>query len=219
MRMRWDFRRRPKLATPLTMCDGRAVNFFEAVAASDAEPPPERARPVWLQQEGVIPSIVGVAQILARTEEAAVAVSGIWCYPNGFEFGIEVMLRTPDRRGRLMSLLHSHMLEPGEPLPAQFLRLGVQFADGSKVTNLPGRPFPWREEAPSGPIMFGGSGGGGGGDRRYHFQQWIWPLPPPGPVTFVCEWPHFRISQAETTIDAQLILDAAARAVPLWPEP
>jgi hypothetical protein len=76
-------------------------------------------------------------------------------------------------------------------LPAEFLRLGVQFADGSVATHLDRSPF-----------------------RRPD----AWPLPPPGPVGFICQWPAQGIAESRVEIDARLILAAAARAVDLWTE-
>jgi hypothetical protein len=43
-------------------------------------------------------------------------------------------------------------------------------------------------------------------------------LPPTGPVAFVGEWPGYGISESRVEVDGRLILDAAARAVRLWPE-
>jgi len=45
-----------------------------------------------------------------------------------------------------------------------------------------------------------------------------WPLPPAGPLEFVCEWPAFGIAESRAGIDARLILDAARHSVRLWPE-
>jgi hypothetical protein len=58
--------------------------------------------------------------------------------------------------------------------------------------------------------------GGGGGGRRYDMTYWVWPLPPAGPVTFVCEWPAQAITESRADIDAQLIRGAAEHAVPFW---
>jgi hypothetical protein len=95
-----------------------------------------------------------------------------------------------------------------EGIPPELLRLGVQFSDGRKATNVGGRLF--GHGRPSGPLMFGGGGGGGGG--RWNQHQWVWPLPPPGPMRIVCEWPAADIPLTTTEFDAQLVLDAATRA-------
>ena len=41
---------------------------------------------------------------------------------------------------------------------------------------------------------------------------------PPGPLAFVCEWPARGIPETRAEIDAGLVLAAAARAVPIWPD-
>jgi hypothetical protein len=196
------------------------MGFFDSIAMAfgDDEPHPEPVRPVWVKQENVLPRIVALEQILAHTDDAAIALMGLWCYPNGFDFGIDVVLRKADRRGRLLSAMHMHhMLEPGDPVPPEVLRIGLQFSDGTKLTNLPQASKPWPRGGPDGPIML--PGGRGGSDHAYSLQFWVWPLPPPGPMTIVCEWPHFHIGQTEAIIDAQVVLDAAARSVPFWPNP
>jgi hypothetical protein len=38
-----------------------------------------------------------------------------------------------------------------------------------------------------------------------------------GPLAFVCEWPARDIPESRVEIDAGLVLEAAARAVPIWP--
>ena len=58
----------------------------------------------------------------------------------------------------------------------------------------------------------GGGGGGGGGGGSWRQSQWVWPLPPPGAVTLVCEWPAMDIPLTRRELDAQTILDAAKRA-------
>ena len=49
-------------------------------------------------------------------------------------------------------------------------------------------------------------------------RRWMWPLPPAGPLDFVCEWLAFGIAESRAGIDARLILDTARRSVRLWPE-
>jgi hypothetical protein len=40
----------------------------------------------------------------------------------------------------------------------------------------------------------------------------MWPLPPDGPLSFVCEWPVAGVELTRTEIDAALIIAAASRA-------
>ncbi len=48
--------------------------------------------------------------------------------------------------------------------------------------------------------------------------MWLWPLPPPGPLTFVCAWPAEGVEETHAQIDGAEILAASARAVELWPD-
>jgi hypothetical protein len=91
----------------------------------------------------------------------------------------------------------------------------IGFADGRKASNLGRRPFTDGEE-PAPPVLT--QGGGGGGGQIWDMEQWVWPLPPPGPLAFVCEWPARGIVESRTEIDARSILQAAERAVTLWPD-
>lgn len=94
-------------------------------------------------------------------------------------------------------------------IPPEMLRLGLRFADGSKATNTGGL-HPHHRQPPDGPVMHAGGGGGGGGS--WHQTHWVWPLPPPGPVVVVCEWPALDIPLTNTELDADVILAAAQRA-------
>lgn len=48
-------------------------------------------------------------------------------------------------------------------------------------------------------------------------HYWVWPLPPPGPIDFVCGWPAMGIGATQVALDAGPIRDAATRSVELWP--
>ncbi|MFG1650624.1 hypothetical protein ACGFIE_11885 [Micromonospora sp. NPDC049275] len=193
------------------------MGFFERqVAASEVEPEPIREpRPAWMKPEAVIPGVVAESHVLVHTDRVAVAISGLLAYPAGFEFSVTAVLRTPDRR---VDLMHHHRVGywAGQPVPADFLRVGVQFADGSTVTNMDRRsPTPLDAEPP-GRLLFPGNAESDA--RRHEAHYWVWPLPPSGPVTFVCEWPAYDMPESRLEVDGQVILDAAARAVRLWPD-
>jgi hypothetical protein len=156
--------------------------------------------------------------LLARSDQAAVYVDYVDAYPEGFELEIRASTSVayhelaregdgsgPDPFGRHWPMVD----ERRDVLPRQLLRVGVQFADGRTATNISGHDRPV-----GGPIMdaLRGAGRGGGGESRFHQGYWISPLPPPGPVAVVCEWPVLGIPVARQEIDAQLILDAAEKA-------
>jgi hypothetical protein len=191
------------------------MSFFDDVPAPEPEP---RIHHPWDLPQAELPGNVQTSTIqLGRTERAAVAVTGISAYSAGFEIFLTARFR-PER------VLASAEQRPGAAL-ARFedprmirrsLRFGLQLADGRKVIGQHGGPGPDDDTAPDGPIlrMFAG----GGGPRSLISRWWAWPLPPAGPLEFVCEWSAVEIPETRASIDAQLILDAAGAAVRLWSE-
>ena len=193
--------------------------FFEAPPS----PWPEQAEPVnpppWTGRPQGPPLGMTVSELLlARSEQAAVYVEYIDAFPAGFELEIRAITSVayhalgregdgsgPDVFGRHWPIVG----ERRDVLPPQLLRIGVQFADGRTATNIGGHDRPV-----GGPVMspLRGGGRGGGGESRFHQGYWIAPLPPPGAVGLVCEWPAVGIPVARQEIDAQLIRDAAERA-------
>ncbi|GLW30293.1 hypothetical protein Areg01_32330 [Actinoplanes regularis] len=191
------------------------VSFFDRVPPPPARPaPPERPRPKWIKPETEVGGVVAAELLLAGSDRAVIGLRGITAYTNGFDVNLVAVLRQEDRDGRYFHL-GFHRESPNEPPAPEFLRIGVQFADGGVATNLNEYALFDPMEEPAGPILTHDSGGGGG--RRYEMRYWVWPLPPPGPVTFVCEWPAFGIPEARAEMDGQVIRDAAARAVVAWP--
>jgi hypothetical protein len=62
----------------------------------------------------------------------------------------------------------------------------------------------------------GGEGGRLGRGAYWDLELAVQPLPPPGPLAFVCAWPGRGVPESRVEIDAGLILDAAAAAVPFF---
>jgi len=193
------------------------MGFFDDRPLPPPPPePPRRPRPVWERPEAAIGGVAPGELLLARSDDAAVAVSGFRAYPNGFEMTLSVLLRREDRwgHGRVFHHLHERP-EPDAELPAEFLRFGVLFADGTSATNLGERHLP-PEARVTAPLLM--QQGGGGGGRRFDLRFWVWPLPPAGPMTLVVEWPWKGIAESRAEIDTQPIRDAAARTIQVFPE-
>jgi len=142
------------------------------------------------------------AVVLARTEAVALAVIGVWAFRAGFEFWVTARFH------------HGQPPASGDMAPQELARIGVQFVDGRKAASFGGGPALGREAEPGVVLM---PVGFGGGLRYRNWSYWVWPLPPAGPVTFVCEWAAADIAETRAGLDAQLILDAAGQSVPLWP--
>ena len=67
---------------------------------------------------------------------------------------------------------------------------------------LPGGPGPDPGAEPGGPILWPFMAGGG--PRSAFWRWWAWPLPPAGPLEFVCEWPALGIPESEP-VNARLL--------------
>jgi len=187
------------------------MGFFDDLPAP--EPAPPRRHHPWEPPETELPGIVPIDTVLlGRTDQVAVAVTGL----SAFSAGIEIFLTARIRPSA------GH---PGEHLPGgprdlaasrRSFRFGLQFSDGGKAAGSPGGRRTDHDSEPAGPVLYPFAGGGG--PHSFVSRWWTWPLPPAGPLEFVCEWPAFGIAESRAGIDAQLILDAARRSVRLWPE-
>lgn len=191
------------------------MSFFEP---PPPPPEPEHPRqPLWLgPRENELGVPVPLAVVLARTNDVAVAVLGLTAFSTGFE--IHATLRTREQLDNFHEVLmmnrptrHRAELEP------ELFRFGVEFSDGRKATNL-GHPFhkEQQDESPGEPVLMPRSGGGGG--KSWEMNWWVWPLPPPGALALVCEWPAHGIELTRYELDGATVIDAASTVETLWPE-
>jgi hypothetical protein len=175
----------------------------------DLPPPPAEDEPVpegraWRLPALELPQAAASGLLLAQTDEVALAITAIWAYRQGFEFWLKAQFR--DRNPRL----DGPDLAPYD----ESLHLAVQFADGRRVMDA--GPFPGHAGDEAAGLTLG-PGGFGGGPRHQDRSYWVWPLPPPGPVTFACRWADRGIPESRVEVDSQLIRDAAAHSIQLWP--
>jgi hypothetical protein len=152
----------------------------------------------------MVPGVVPVELLLARTDTHAVLVDNLLVYSTGFDFDLAVRRRPGQPRQ------HRHR---GERFWGEGLRLEVRFADGRSADNDPRRwPRTSGGQTPDPPLLYQSTVGADGG------HVWLWGLPPPGPLTFACQWPAGQIPPSQAELDAGLVLEAAARARNLWPD-
>jgi hypothetical protein len=141
---------------------------------------------------------------LGRSEQTAIAITGMSAYSNGFEIFVTRLIR-PETPG------FDEDPVPGAPrgmlAERQSFQISLQLSDGRTVTS--GRP-PVDAE-PTGPILR--SCGGGGTSHCLIARWWAWPLPPSGPLEFICQ---LGTGETRVGVDAQLILDAAQHSVRVW---
>jgi len=175
-------------------------------------PPPQprlqrRVPRPWDPPETEFPAIVPISTLhFDRSEQTAIAITGLSAYTNGFEIFVTRLIR-PDAPG------FDEDPAPGAPrgilAERQYFQISLRLSDGRLITS--GRP---RGDAePRQPILR--SRGGGGTSHYLLARWWAWPLPPSGPLEFICQ---LGTNETRVGIDAQLILDAAQRSVRVWPE-
>jgi hypothetical protein len=162
----------------------------------------------------VLPGVVGMEMVLARNARAVVFVGGLTVYPEGFEFEVRVLAADGEWLDPSLNGVYQRRGGPQENNYEDMLRFGVEFSDGRRASNVGGRAR--REGEPESPVLQGrgGSGSTSSWDQRF----WLWPLPPTGRLGFVCEWPAAGIELTRVDIDAQPLIDAAARAQHVFPD-
>jgi len=191
-------------------------DFFELPPPPPPRPPEQRQQPEWFGPPGnVLGVVVPLDVTVARTSDLVLAVRSASVYPTGLDFDVCLLLR---EQGVSPVDWHPfHRPRPGAELPPEVLRLGIQLADGAKATNIDSPLFGRGPDEPPAPPVLMPRGGGGGG-HRWDVSFWLWPLPRPGQLTLVCEWPARGIELTRVDVDAGALLEAAQRATPLWPD-
>jgi hypothetical protein len=163
----------------------------------------------------ILPGYLGEDVVLATSDEAAVLMHGLACYPTGFAFTLQVTTRyevsyDDDDEWDIEPFgLWGHR-RPRENAG----RFGIEYSDGRRVTLDRHRYARARSE--DAPLVIA-PGGGGGGGGNYSTEVWVEPLPPPGLVTFAVEWTATGIAETLHTIEGGLFREAAKRSKPVFP--
>ncbi len=188
----------------------RAVLILQAARAK--QPAPRR---IWEPPPDALPVPVACDCVLARMPKMTVGAGFFAAYATCFEFKVQARaVRGPGIAHFDMSLAWAgRVREAGssEP-PPDILRLAIECSDGTTASTLDmplllllsaGDPPPQR-------VIWGM--GGMSANNRSEQDYVVWPLPPPGPLTFVCEWPANEIPITRVEIDGTAILRAGKEA-------
>ena len=172
----------------------------------------EDPRAGWLG--GVLP----VQFVLARSEDAAVVVTHLAVFPEGFEFTLRAKVRRPKRdssvpRGMPLDTFPHPGSYRGE-LPDHVLRFGIKFSDGARVSNVDRDPH-WPDATE--PRHGMSTSSGGGSNVEYSWDYWAWPAPTEGDLTMVCEWPAYDIAETSQVIRGGDFASALERSERIWP--
>jgi hypothetical protein len=181
--------------------------------------------PAWAgAPDNVMPGAVPTEALLAASAKAVVWISILWAYPTGFQFGLSLRIREPQAHGNWASgPLFAGELYPEtgalEWRPGERFHFALSFADGRTVDNRPridhappsaSDPAPKRGiELRSESIRLS--------PQTLDELYWVWPLPPSGPIRFLCEWAAMGVGPTLVEVDAGPLRDASARSVVLWP--
>ena len=208
------------------------MDFFPEPLNPPDDEVQEYPQPVWANPpEDVLAGVVPVELILGQSASTVVLLSGMRAFPTGLQMRLGVRVRGRVGRRDLSAEVfdgpYGH--DKDAKWQAGRLKWGFEFADGQRVTNVD--PSAWHEQPnrdhsrshqadawlwePDHPVLSGG--GGGGGERSVDRDFWLWPLPPAGRLRLVCQWLDQGIEPTVQDLDAQVFLDAAARARPVWP--
>jgi len=167
-----------------------------------------------------LPAVAPLSAVLATTDNVAIALICARIFTDGVEFIIERKIRRKNMsRIDFRNLTQVDRFMPDEENQAARLQYGVLLPDGQKLTSCHSwAEDPHQTQIPPRHSLVTTDGSGGGSDSRYehHDGLWLHPLPPPGLINFVTQWPSGGIKETHTTIDADMILSLASAARPLW---
>lgn len=178
-----------------------------------------RSQDLSTPPENMLPATWPLAVLLSHTDEVAISVLGAHVYPTGMTMRIVVVSRKQQDDPHALQALSLLQRARGGLNPDNILRLGVRYSDGRSWSSL-GQPdflqtMLEEDFDETAPRLMPMSGSGNG--RTYEQGVYLTPLPPDGPLEFLCAWPRHSIPETSATVDVTGISAAAAHAVQLWP--
>ena len=174
------------------------MGFFDEVRVPPPSRPESFALPVWMRQpDWVAPRKRYVDIVIARTDALVLSIAVLKLHPSAIGFDLRFSGKT--RTHNPLSGVPSPLARSGPALADGGFAFGVLFADGrTAIANR--NSASWPRGPADGPVLwpYGGAGGSG---SEWRMELWLWPLPPPGPLEFVCEWPLEGLPESGAAIE------------------
>jgi hypothetical protein len=193
----------------------------------DPPPPPRTPRapdafgqPPWFAPPvNVLGELVADRTVIWRSESMLFSLDHLRAYPEGFEFRIGVRSRSSLHGAETGRVVARGARFPGPEVRVieHPLRLGLEFADGVRLTNLAPVVGVGLDGSPPAPLLVRRGGGGIGGRWDEHF--WVWGLPPDGPISVVLESPAHDVPTTAVTLEGGAVRTAAEECELLWEQP
>ena len=164
----------------------------------------------------MFPEVVTVGMVLGANKTAAVCITHIAVYPSGLIVALMTLRR--DTRD-LRDLSDPHLASPhASPRTVdddseETLGFGVGFSNGSFAVSEAATSFDPRGDSVEVKIR---RLGGRGSYVKWEQEYWVWPIPPPGEVRFICEWKTAEIQEGEVRLDAATLRHASRRAIKIF---
>lgn len=199
-----------------------SVGFFDEFPPS---PPPAPTSPSprassfpprqpWTgPPEGGLGGFVPWNLVLLGSENAVVVLRHFEAFPTGLLFELVSApvsgTAVPSTRPAPLARKAAARTRPPRRLNAP--RLGVRFADGHSAASGTFRTLA-DQRASDEPYLHGFIDAFGGGSllRR---TFWLWPVPPPGRLTWFATWPAIGVDEVSVEVDASILTTAASAAV------
>jgi hypothetical protein len=201
---------------------GDFVDVFGVDAGGEPDEEPEYLQPAWFgPPQDELGVCLPVSRVLGRSDRAVIALKSITVHSTGMLLELVAVARGL-RQAEANGLFHQqHLADPEEGLPDGFIRVGLEYGDGTRVSNLDRRHLWQSDQEPDGPVLYQASGGGGQTGRggvSMSPAYWLWPLPPAGSLDLAVEWPALGIKLSRTQFEGDAIAGTAQRARSLWSE-
>jgi hypothetical protein len=200
--------------------------FFEPLPAEPAAVrPADYTAPVWQEPPlGRFCGVIPMQEVIARSANARVVLIELRAFSEGCLLDVNAVARRGDLTdeewmgGRGLQLVFHHP-QPGEPLPPELLRFGVQFADGRRTTTVRRMPGYGEQQDLEPPVLHTAGGRAStdpDGALDVMHPLWLWPAPPAEPFDLVVEWPAVGIELTRYQLDGRRIAEAAQQSRSYW---